>query len=65
MELPVGHLTIRAENHQAIFLGVAGRVSSSFEVTKPRRPFRGLDSIKHFPAEQIAVSLEKTGWNIA
>ncbi|MBI4965815.1 MAG: ABC transporter substrate-binding protein [Desulfomonile tiedjei] len=61
MELPVGHLTIRAEDHQAIFPGVAGRVSSRFEVTKLRRPFRGLDSIKRIPAEQIAVPVEKTG----
>ena len=61
MELPVGHLTIRAEDQQAIFEGVAGRVSSSFEVTKLRRPFRGLDSIKSIPAEQIAVPVEKTG----
>ena len=61
MELPVGHLTIRAEDHQAIFQGVAGRVSSNFEVTKLRRPFRGLDSIKRIPAEQIAVPVEKTG----
>jgi branched-chain amino acid transport system substrate-binding protein len=61
MELPVGHLTIRAEDHQAIFQGVAGRVSSSFEVTKLRRPFRGLDSIRRIPAEQIAVPVEKTG----
>ena len=61
LELPVGHLTIRAEDHQAIFDSVAGKVSSKFEVTKLRRPFRGLDAIKRIPAEQIAVPVEKTG----
>jgi branched-chain amino acid transport system substrate-binding protein len=61
MELPVGQLTIRPEDHQALFQGVAGRVSSSFEFTKLRRPFRGLDSIKRFPAERIAVPVEQTG----
>ncbi|MFZ5865507.1 MAG: ABC transporter substrate-binding protein [Thermodesulfobacteriota bacterium] len=61
MELPVGQLTIRPEDHQALFQGVAGRVSSSFEFTKLRRPFRGLDSIKRFPAERIAVPVEETG----
>ncbi|MGO9568794.1 MAG: ABC transporter substrate-binding protein [Desulfomonilaceae bacterium] len=61
LELPLGHLTIRAEDHQAIFAAVAGKVSSKFEVTKLRRPFRALESIKRFQAEQIAVPVEQTG----
>jgi branched-chain amino acid transport system substrate-binding protein len=61
LELPLGHLTIRPEDHQAVFQSVAGKVSSKFEVTKLRRPFRGLDSIKRFPAEQIAVPVGETG----
>lgn len=61
LELPLGNLTIRAEDHQAVFQSVAGKVSSIFEVTKLRRPFRGLDSIKSFPAEQIAVPVGETG----
>jgi len=61
LELPMGHLTIRPEDHQAVFQSVAGKVSSKFEVTKLRRPFRGLDSIRSFPAEQIAVPVGETG----
>ena len=61
LELPMGHLTIRPEDHQAVFQAVAGKVSSKFEVTKLRRPFRGLDSIKSFPADQIAVPVGETG----
>lgn len=61
LTLPVGDVTIRAEDHQAILDVIAGKTSSKFEVTKLRRPFRGLDSIKRFPADQIAVPVEKTG----
>jgi branched-chain amino acid transport system substrate-binding protein len=61
LELPMGHLTIRPEDHQAVFQAVAGKVSSKFEVTKLRRPFGALDSFKRIPAEQIAVPVEKTG----
>jgi len=49
LQLPVGQLTIRPEDHRALFDSIAGTVSPKLEQTQLRRPFRGLDSVKRMP----------------
>ena len=61
MELPVGKVTIRAEDHQAVFDGLAGKSARKFSLTESRRPYRGLEWLIRFPWSQIYPAPEETG----
>jgi branched-chain amino acid transport system substrate-binding protein len=61
MELPVGEVTIRAEDHQAVFDGLAGKSAKRFSLTKTRRPYRGLEWLIRFSSSEIFPSPEETG----
>ncbi len=60
MDSPVGTLTIRAEDHQAIFDLMGGRVSETIAVTKRKRVYRTLDSVILFPGAEVTPSVEQT-----
>ncbi len=53
--LPVGKLTIRAEDHQALFDIVWGRTSSNMAVTSSGRRYRMLDAMTFVTPEQLAI----------
>ncbi len=57
LDLPTGHVIIRAEDHQAIFDSVWG-VSSEFD---GRLRIRSLKPLKVFPGMQITPPVEETG----
>jgi branched-chain amino acid transport system substrate-binding protein len=57
LDLPTGHVIIRAEDHQAISDSVWG-VSSEFN---GRLRIRSLKPLKVFPGNQITPSVEETG----
>lgn len=61
MEVPMGNITIRPEDHQAIFEVVGGKTSSGFFVTKSRKVIRTLDPMIRFPAEMISIPVDRTG----
>jgi branched-chain amino acid transport system substrate-binding protein len=61
MEVPMGNITIRAEDHQAVFEVVGGKTSSGFFVTKSRKVIRTLDPMIRFPAEIISIPVDRTG----
>lgn len=62
IEAPVGKVTIRAEDHQAIFDMAGGRSSDKLEVRKSRRTiiFRALDPVFLFPADEVALPLTQS-----
>ncbi len=57
VDLPIGMVTIRAEDHQAISDGVWG-VTADFD---PKWRSRLLDPVRIFPGESIARPIEDTG----
>lgn len=57
IDLPTGHVTIRAEDHQAVFDSVWG-VSSDFN---GRLRIRSLRPLKIFPGIQITPPVDETG----
>ncbi len=61
LELPVGKTTIRAEDHQAVFDGLAGKSAARFSLTPTRRPYRGLEWLIQFPSNEIFPAPEETG----
>ena len=61
MELPMGKLTIRPEDHQAVFQVIGGKTAPGFIVTKSRKVIRILDPMIRFPAEMISMPVGKTG----
>lgn len=61
MELPVGMLTIRAEDHQGLFHAVAGKTSSYSGRTSRLRKYRKLEAIKRLPPEKVFPSPEEMG----
>ncbi len=64
MELPIGKVTIRPEDHQAVFEVVGGKTCSEFIVTRSRKVIRKLDPMIRFPAEMIGIPVDKTGCNM-
>ena len=60
MDSPVGTLTIRPEDHQAIFDLVAGKVSEEIALTRRKRVYRTLDSVVVFPGAEVSPSVEET-----
>ncbi|MBI5569381.1 MAG: ABC transporter substrate-binding protein [Desulfomonile tiedjei] len=61
MELPIGKVTIRPEDHQAVFDVIGGKTSDKVMVTKHKKIFRDLDPLVRFPAEVIAIPVDQTG----
>jgi branched-chain amino acid transport system substrate-binding protein len=57
MDLPQGRVTIRAEDHQAIYDGVWGQTGEYV----PKWSSRLLSPIRIFPASEIAVPINETG----
>jgi branched-chain amino acid transport system substrate-binding protein len=60
LELPVGKVTIRPGDHQAVFAGLAGKTSSKYGIAR-RSPFRRLESIIRFPGEEMFLPVKETG----
>lgn len=61
VELPMGPLTIRPEDHQAVFGVIAGRTSKKMVVTTNKKLIRAFDPLLRLPAEMIAIPVDKTG----
>ena len=59
IEIPVGKVTIRAEDHQALTPATWGKTASD-----PKYPIRILKPVKIFPAEQVTPPVEKTGCHL-
>ena len=57
LDLPVGHVTIRAGDHQAVIDGCWG-VASEFD---PKVRCRVLEPMKIFPGEEITPPVDQTG----
>jgi branched-chain amino acid transport system substrate-binding protein len=64
MELPMGKVTIRPEDHQALFEVIGGRASEELIVTRSRKVIRKLDPMIRFPPEMVSMPVEKTGCNM-
>uniref|UniRef100_A0A7C4MM92 ABC transporter substrate-binding protein n=1 Tax=Desulfatirhabdium butyrativorans TaxID=340467 RepID=A0A7C4MM92_9BACT len=56
IEVPVGKITIRAEDHQAITDGVWGQTAAD-----PKMPIRTLKNLFHLPGDAITPPVEETG----
>jgi len=56
IELPVGTVVIRAEDHQALTPATWGRTAAD-----PKYPIRVLNPIRTFPAEKVTPPVDKTG----
>jgi branched-chain amino acid transport system substrate-binding protein len=56
IELPVGRITIRPEDHQAVTDGVWGKTAAD-----PTKPIRVLKPIKAFAGKDITPPVEETG----
>ena len=56
LDLPVGKITIRPEDHQAVTDGVWGKTASD-----PDMPIRILKPIKFFPGKDITPPVDETG----
>ncbi len=56
IELPVGRITIRPEDHQAVQDGVWGRTAAD-----PAYPIRILKPVRHFDAKDITRPVAETG----
>ena len=63
-QTPVGPLTIRAGDHQALFDAVAGTVSKKLTFTVRKHYYRKLDPIVLLPAVEVATPLAETGCNM-
>jgi len=61
INVPVGALTIRPGDHQAIFDLIGGKVSKKLSFTKRRRPYRALESVILFPGGEVSPSVDETG----
>lgn len=61
VDLPVGTVTIRPEDHQAVFDVLCGKTSSKLSLSRLRRPYRGMDSLIKFTSDQIFSSPEQSG----
>lgn len=61
VELPVGKVTIRPEDHQAVFDVICGKSTTKLSFTPYRRPYRGLDSLVTFSSDQVFTSPDQTG----
>ncbi|MEW6347830.1 MAG: ABC transporter substrate-binding protein, partial [Thermodesulfobacteriota bacterium] len=57
MELPQGTVTIRADDHQAVYDGVWGKTAEY----SPKWSGRMLEPLRIFPASEIAVPVNETG----
>ncbi len=57
---PVGTLTIRPGDHQAIFDLIGGKVSKKLAFTQRKRPYRALESVVLFPGAEVTPSVEQT-----
>ncbi len=60
IELPVGRITLRPGDHQALTVATWGKTAAD-----PDYPIRILKPIKIFPADQVTPPVEKTGCNLA
>lgn len=60
LELPLGSVTIRPEDHQAIMHQMAAR-TARMSVTKRKRSFRGMGLILLFRSKEITESVEESG----
>jgi len=60
-EAPVGKITFRKEDHQALFDVVAGQTGTQMTLGSGRRAFRNLQSLITFQANEIAIPVEETG----
>ena len=61
VDLPVGRVTIREEDHQAVFDVICGKSSTKLSFTRHRRPYRVLDSLITFSSADVFTSPDKTG----
>ncbi len=61
IELPVGTLTIRPEDHQALFDIYWGQTSNTIAITPRKKPYRTLSPIVKFTADQVAIPFDQTG----
>ncbi len=64
MDLPIGKMTIRPEDHQALFEVFGGKTSDELIVTRSRKVIRKLDPLIRFPPEMISMPVDKTGCNM-
>jgi branched-chain amino acid transport system substrate-binding protein len=63
-EAPLGPITIRKEDHQAIHAGFAGRITDKREMTLNKRLVRSLGATIVLPADAVATPVEETGCNM-
>jgi branched-chain amino acid transport system substrate-binding protein len=63
-EAPLGPITIRREDHQAIHAGFAGRISEKREMTLNKRVVRSLGATIVLPADEVATPVAETGCNM-
>ncbi len=61
IDSPVGKLTIRAGDHQAVFDLIGGKVAKKVAITRRKRPYRTLDSVVMFSGAEVTPSVEETG----
>jgi len=59
MEIPVGKIHFRAEDHQAVTVATWGKTKLS-----SKYPFAILDPIKIFPGEKVTRPVNLTGCNL-
>ncbi len=60
VELPVGRITLRPEDHQALTPATWGRTARD-----PAYPIPILNPVRVFPADQVTPSVTETGCNLA
>jgi len=64
LDLPAGKVTIRPEDHQALFDVVWGRASPKISLTDQRKVFRSWDPIVLFSPSQVLPSPKEAGCNM-
>jgi branched-chain amino acid transport system substrate-binding protein len=64
INLPVGKLTIRPEDHQAMFDYIGGRTSNKIGLTPRRSVYRLLESVSVFKGSEVVVPIDQTGCNM-
>jgi branched-chain amino acid transport system substrate-binding protein len=60
-EAPVGKITLRSEDHQAMFDAVAGKTGSKISLTAGKRAFRQLTDLIKLPGDRLLAPASETG----
>lgn len=61
LQSPAGPLTIRPEDHQAVFDMIGGKTAENVSLTPRKRPYRALESPVVVPADLAAIPVAQTG----